>query len=260
MGKDDKKRSEIIEDDIVEYYIHDSEEDAEKQEDSVRGEFKFDFDIDDHLTEEIYEFPIQRQSNLLFCSALMLVGAVALCTAFYVGTNISANRERIEYALENIRKVDSEYLAADAENRQLIEDIRQLTDESLKLKERQGTIQDYTNTKQSLEKKLSELKSTFQQKNDDLYNKRQALNALKESQKENFSVKLTPGVYVVGKNIPAGKYDVTGEGSIIASTSVRESVINLKLDPNTKTSVELKVEHTIKLNRTTNFVLTENAQ
>ena len=60
---------------------------------------------------------------------------------------------------------------------------------------------------------------------------------------------------VLTVNIPAGSYDVSGEGSLIGATSVGETKINIQLSRDTKTQLELKDGYTVKLNHTTEFIL-----
>ena len=69
---------------------------------------------------------------------------------------------------------------------------------------------------------------------------------------------LTPGVYTVGKNLPPGTYNVTGAGSMIASTAAGEMKINMQLsaEPN---RAELRDGYTVKLNKSTTFAVSAAA-
>lgn len=231
---------------------------GQKKEPEQRpGLLKFDFDIDDGLIEEIYEFPAQHKNNLLFYSACIFVAAAFLCTAFYVGANSSASDEEIADALDRMRASDSGYADAVAENEQLTEEIKELTRQSLEAQELTGALGDYEDMKQTLETRLEEAKADFQSKNDELYNLNQELSTLRA---QSYSVTLTPGVYSVGKNIPAGTYEVSGSGSIIAATAAGETRINMQLSPDTPSSAELRDGYTVKINRTTDFVLSAAAE
>ena len=252
-----------MEEEIAEYYHEEQKKSKEKADEKPAvqpkkkskpksGLLKFDFDIDDGLTEEIYEFPIQQHSNLLFCSACILVAAIFLCTAYSVGTNRSASQSRIQAVLEQLRTNDSNYLDATEKNQQLDRELADLMQQQLEIQELTNTLGDYDGTKQSLEKKLQDAKDNFQQKNDTLYSLNQEIQTLKQ---QTLSMTLTPGVYYVGKNIPAGSYDVSGEGSLIGATSVGETKINIQLSRDTKTQLELKEGYTVKLNHTTEFIL-----
>lgn len=222
---------------------------------------RFDFDIDDSLIEEIYEFPSQKKNDLLFYSACIFVAAAFLCTVFYVGVSSSSSDDEIADALDRMRASDSSYAEAIAENEQLTEEIKELTRQSLEAQELTGALGNYEDMKQSLETKLEEAKANFQSKNDELYNLNQELSALK-AQQNSYSVTLTPGVYIVGQNIPAGTYDITGAGSIIAATAAGETRINMQLSEDAPSRAELKNGYTVKINRMTGFALSaaENAE
>lgn len=236
-----------------------SDDNRKEEPEQERGLLKFDFNIDDSLIEEIYEFPAQHKNDLLFYSACVFVAAAFLCTAFYVGTNGSASDEEVAIALDSMRTSDSGYAAAIAENEQLTEEIKVLTRQSLEAQELTGALGDYEDMKQTLETRLEEAKADFQSKNDELYNLNQELSALR-AQRDTYSVTLTPGVYSVGKNIPAGTYEVSGVGSIIAATAAGETRINMQLSPDSPSSVELRDGYTVKINRTTDFVLSAAAE
>lgn len=255
MDKDSSiDTSVLLEEEIVEYYKNQNEKSENTQ--NTEKKFSFDINMNDSLIEEIYEFPPPRQSKLLFCSACLLVGTVAVCTMFCLGMNKSADRESAEFALGNMRYADVDYLMAEEENEQLKDEVKKLSEQALDLNEKYGDISNYDNAKDLVLDKLNQAKEKFQTKNDNLYNINQEIKGIKEADGNSNSIVLTPGVYSVGKNIPEGKYNVTSEGTIATSLS-GESKDNLPLAPQTAVSVELKNGYTLKINATTTFELAQ---
>ena len=216
---------------------------------------KFDFDINDTLNEVIYDFPISKQNNLLFCSTCILIASLFLCTVYTVATNSETDTEQVQLMLNHLRTTDNDYLSADSENRFLTEEIKELSGDALNFQEINGTVGDYGNTVQSLEKKLETLKSEFIAKNDELYTLNQEVIALRDQTFEVSTIDLFPGVYTVGKNIPVGTYNITGAGSLIVSTSAKEVRENVQLNESEATVIELKSGYVVKINRSTRFVL-----
>lgn len=221
------------------------------------GVFRFGFDIDDELGEELYEFPARRGNTFVFCAACTFVAAAFLCTAFYVGANRSSGSGDAQKTLDMMRAADSRYAEAVFENERLTEEIKDLTRQSLEAQELTGALGDYEDMKQALETRLEESQAEYQAKNDELYSLNSEIAALKSRQGE-YSVTLTPGVYTVGKNLPPGTYNVTGAGSMIASTAAGEMKINMQLsaEPN---RAELRDGYTVKLNKSTTFAVSAAA-
>lgn len=257
MANQKKKKisdNEVISEEIAQYYSQ-----AEKAtSEEIKKPFKFSFDIDDTLTEEIYDFHNEEpHEKLLFCSACVLAASVFLCTAFILGINTSSDRDQIDIFIEKLKTVDADYVNAKAENAVLTDEVNNLAHEALEAQERLATLDDYETTKQSLSKKLADKKTEFQTKNDELYNLNQELKNINEA---TLDISLTPGVYSIGTNLLEGTYDVTGDGSIIAATSMRETVINSALDKSTPVRLELKSGYTIKINCTAKFTFVSALQ
>lgn len=236
-------------------YDFDSEEYDIDAENTSSQLLKFDFDINDTLNEVIYDFPIGKQNNLLFCSTCILIASLFLCTVYTIATSGSTDTEQVQLMLNHLRTTDSDYLSADSENRFLTEEIKELSGDALYFQEISGTVGNYGNTVQSLENKLEALKSEFIAKNDELYTLNQEVIALRDRTFEAATIDLFPGVYTVGKNIPVGTYNITGAGSLIVSTSAKEVRENVQLNESEATVIELKSGYVVKINRSTRFVL-----
>ncbi|MDD6485000.1 MAG: hypothetical protein PUF72_10615 [Clostridiales bacterium] len=251
----DAQQEEIIEEVLSYYKDKKLSEEEIPPERHTSDSFSFGFSADDVLSEEIIE--LNKNSFLneaVFYLAAVLLAVGAMASAFTMGTSLGAGDDKVSFLTEELRISDEKYNAATAEQKSLNEKLASLTAEHLDTRERAGTIEEYADTKESLEKKLSELSAKAKELNDTLYNKRQTLNAAKESG-EKYTITLTPGVYTVGKNLPKGTYSVTGEGSIIASTSAKETKINEQLSADTPASLTLEAGYTIKINKSTTFKL-----
>ncbi len=233
--------TELTPEEVTEYFKPDEEKTEEK--------FRFGFNIDDSLTEEIHEFPTPQQSRLLFVSACVFASALFLCTAFIAGTNLSAGSEQTAAALEQLRAVSSEYHDVTEKKNELTEEVRKLSDEELDSQSTANSLNNFDSAKKALEEKLNTAKADFQKKNDELYEINAALNGIDESA---YTIKLEPGEYSVGADIPEGTFSVTGNGSIIASTSANEAVINMQLS-DSPNIVVLKTGYTVKINCTAEF-------
>ena len=105
----------------AEYYDNINKElDEELSESASKGEepertedrFSFGFDINDELTEELYEFPKERGGSLIFYAACTFVAAAFLCTSFYLGAGKTADSEETQRVLELMSASDAEYAAA----------------------------------------------------------------------------------------------------------------------------------------------------
>ncbi len=252
----------------AEYYDNINKElDEELSESASKGEeperteerFSFGFDINDELTEELYEFPKERGGSLIFYAACTFVAAAFLCTSFYLGAGKTADSEETQRVLELMSASDAEYAAALEENEALSAELSELSSRRLELRELASSVGDYEETKKSLEERLAAAKADFQSKNDELYSLNQEIAALK-SQDGKYTVTLTPGVYAVGENLPAGTYNITGEGSIIGATAAGETKINMQLSPDEANSAELRSGYTVKINRTTTFTLSQASE
>ncbi len=253
------KQIPVTEDEVLEiagYYSNQTADTTDtitpEQHQAPKKPFKFSFDINDTLKEEIYEFKdnTRLQGRFLFASACVFGAAIFICAVFLLGINLSSDRADIELALEKLRTVSSEYTGIDAENKQLLAEVEELSYESLQLADRTAMLEDYETTKQTFEKKLDEMNAEVKAKNDELYNINEELKGLRS---HTGTIMLTPGTYVVGKNIPEGGYNITGNGSIIGATPEKETVINAPLYPTSPSRIELKNGYTIKINCTTTF-------
>lgn len=244
---------EVLSEDIAGYYSNKSYPDtSDKKIQTPKQPFKFSFNINDTLKEEIYEFKntARLQGRFLFCSLCVLGAAVLICSAFLLGINLSTTRTDIELALKTLRTVSSEYTGIDAENKQLLAEVEELSREALPLSEKTQMLEDYETTKQSFEQQLDTTNAEVKIKNDELYNITEELKALRS---HTGTIMLTPGTYVVGKNIPEGAYNITGNGSILGATPEKETVINAPLYPTSSSRIELKNGYTIKINCTATF-------
>lgn len=262
MSKKKKKQSEIIHDEILlnevaDYYKNaeiESEDISVKQKDSEK--FSFGFDINDRLSEEILEVNNEGPlNNVIFYLAVMLLAVFSLSTAYRIGINMNSSKEKTDYFVDEIKSSDVNYNNALEKQEELNNEIAKLTGETLDAKERKGSIEEFADTQKKLEEKLSELENQQKTLNDQLYAKRQELKEAKNNGGGEYSVTLTPGVYTVGKNLPQGTYNVTGAGSLIASTAARETKINEQLNSEKPVSVKLESGYMIKINKYTTFKL-----
>lgn len=231
--------NELTPEEVTEYYKSDEKITNEK--------FKFDFNIDDSLAEEIHEFEQPGQSRLLFASACIFAASLFLCTAFVAGTNLSSGSTQTSIFLEQLRTVSTEYHDALEKKKELTEEVSKLSDKELETQSTASSIDNFETAKKALDEKLELIKDDVQKKSDELNEINNDLNGASSQ-----SITLTPGVYVVGVNMPEGAFSVTGNGSMLAATIAKETAINMQLSDSPNV-VTLKSGYTVKINCTAVF-------
>ena len=115
-------------------------------------------------------------------------------------------------------------------------------------------MQDYESKSTDVNTRLENLRNELNSLNSEIETKKQTLAELESSisSKTSSIVSLSPGIYTVGKNIVAGKYLVTGSGSILISTSSGATKINTVINSD-GTQVTLENDDTIKLETRARF-------
>ena len=259
MSKNKKKKTaspkleNINIEEIIDYY-------KDKQSPDIEAQLSHDIKTEEPKQENSESKTDKNAvflNELTFYLAAVLIAVCAIASAFHIGTKSNSDDEAIAGITKNLRAGDIEYNDSVLKNKELNDKLTALSAESLAIKEREGTVKDFETTKESLDKKLNSLKQEAKKLNDELYEKRQRLKASKENNSDEYSVTLTPGVYTVGKNLPYGTYNVSSEGSIIASTPARETKINEQLSSDKPISLRLETDYTIKINKKTVFKLIE---
>ena len=256
MDNDEKftAADDAVNEEIAEYYKNNKSTDKE-QKTPQKQKYKFDFNIEDVLNEEIYEFDVKKEQDIfLFCSMCIFIATLILYGSFAFGTSRTIDNAKLEETKEKFRRIDEDYINAVKENKELIAEIDELNILSAQSKEKSLGLEDYESTKTTLKKRLSDAENRYKKANDELYELNQRLLQMSQT---TGSLTLTPGVYTVGTNIPEGTYDVLGNGSLLASTTAHESVINERLNGNNPIKVTFENGYTVKINCNVAFNITD---
>lgn len=223
---------------------------------SKNDSLKLSLDITNGLTEEIHDFGNKnnQRENLIFYSVSLLVSLGIMVSSFYIGEKMYPDKESIPNITEALKLTDEDYIQETATNAALISEKESLTQASLEQQEELSKLKNFSDNKESLEKKLGETKAEYEKLNNELTKKKAEAEAHKN---QAYSITLNPGVYTAGVNIPAATFEATGNGSIIASSSAKETKINEKLSPTIPVTVKFFEGYTIKVNAVTKFIIKE---
>ena len=151
-------------------------------------------------------------------------------------------------------KTSTEYREAAQDYDSIKETIDELTKERDEKQAVFDAMQDYESKSTDVNTRLENLRNELNSLNSEIETKKQTLAELESSisSKTSSIVSLSPGIYTVGKNIVAGKYLVTGSGSILISTSSGATKINTVINSE-GTQVTLENDDTIKLETRARF-------
>ena len=219
-----------------------------------KNHFSFDVDSTNELTEEIFMFSENNYKNnaLVFFVGLIAICITILFISYQFGARLNIDRENLPQIFENLKQSDADYIEESATKDALMSETESLTQELLTKQGEAGQLKSYSINKDTLISKRDELKNKLEKLTNELETKKNNNNSTQASL---YTLTLNPGVYNVGKNIPAATYSVTGNGSIIASSAEKETKINEKLSPDIALEVQLHQDYTVKINTVTKFIL-----
>lgn len=156
--------------------------------------------------------------------------AVSLCI---IGGSVAAalkmpRDEAVDNEYIDELRHSEDYVKLQKEYAGLSKEVNDLTEALKEKKETVEFIEDYDNKKAELTSKIDTLK---QEINDITYNINQKQAEIAEldkiiSDRAGTMITLSPGRYVVGSNIAAGKYSVTGAGKLSVASSSNKSKVN----------------------------------
>ncbi len=160
-------------------------------------------------------------ADIGFIAAVMVVSIAVLLLSHYLGT--LGVKDPVLVEAEYLRLLDSSSKYNDTvDNISAInEEIEELTRErDLKQSEYDALIS-YRNGIGTVEDYIAQLQAQLDTLNAENQKKQAEIDALTSgiSDKVSTIMNLSPGIYTVGESIAAGKYTVTGSGSILVSSS-----------------------------------------
>lgn len=225
---------------------------------SEKNEKRFLFNINstNELTEEIYTFSSDNNTKptILFILAIIILSFTTAYLAFQFGALLNVDTTTMTDIYNELKQTDTEYTEEYATHKTLVSENEQLTQDLLTKQSETGQLNDYSMNKDTLAKKLDEVKDKHEKLKTSIEERK---TQIEQSGESVYNLTLNPGVYIVGKNIPAATFDVTGNGSIIASSSSNETKINEKLAKDTAITLHFLDGYTVKITSITKFVLKE---
>ena len=169
----------------------------------------------------------ERKKFYITLASSVVVSLALIGCAAIISLNLPRNSETDEAYIEELRQQD-EYVNLQKEYATLSKEVNDLDASLAEKKEKVEYIDDYDNKKAELTLKIDSQK---QQINDITYNINQKTAEIEELDKiiadrSGTIITLSPGRYIVGTNIAAGKYSVSGAGKLSVATSDNKSKVN----------------------------------
>ena len=169
----------------------------------------------------------ERKKFYITLASSVVVSLALIGCAAIISLNLPRNSETDEAYIEELRQQD-EYVNLQKEYATLSKEVNDLDASLAEKKEKVEYIDDYDNKKAELTLKIDSQK---QQINDITYNINQKTAEIEELDKiiadrSGTIITLSPGRYIVGTNIAAGKYSVSGAGKLSVATSDNKSKLN----------------------------------
>lgn len=207
---------------------------------------------DNEIQSEIYG--LSEKGRLIIYRSLSAVISVCIIAAsFILAYFMPGNEEIIKEQQETLRQ-EKDYESLKSRHDTLKTDIENLTASNKEKKEQIDKISDFDNTKAELRTQITARAYELNELNAQIEEKRKTVAELDASIAEKTPPEtiLPPGKYIVGKNIAAGKYRVTGTGKFMAANAAGKSKINTTLG-STPTEVTLEKNDVIKFDSKVKF-------
>lgn len=242
---------EVLTENIAEYYKNEPDE---EQENEQKNETEEKLTVTDETEKNFFRFfrhktksrvnviggteapneihvsfygVTERKKFYITLASSVVVSLALIGCAAIISLNLPRNSETDEAYIEELRQQD-EYVNLQKEYATLSKEVNDLDASLAEKKEKVEYIDDYDNKKAELTLKIDSQK---QQINDITYNINQKTAEIEELDKiiadrSGTIITLSPGRYIVGTNIAAGKYSVSGAGKLSVATSDNKSKVN----------------------------------
>ncbi len=202
---------------------------------------------DDEIQSEIYGISEKGRIILYRCISAA-VSVFIIVTAFVLAYFLPGNDEIINKQLSQLRSED-EYTSLKSRHNALATEVDNLKTTNKSKTKQVNQINDIDNTKAKLRTDITAKSYELDELNAQIKDKRNTIEQLDKqiAQKAASETILPSGKYVVGKNIAAGKYYVTGSGMFTLANASGKSKINTTMG-NTPLEVTLEDNDIMKFN------------
>ena len=257
---------DLMNEDIIEYYKNlpvDDTTEIEHKPNSVKDKIAGIFKSGNRLTvitgdnNEIDKGSVfsNKTRELLSYCAVGLVCIAIIVSSLFIAARLPKDEARAE-ELASIKRESDDYKSLQSDFESINSEV-----ESLKtsLNEKQSSVENIKNYEQSrisLRNELDSKKKELSSLNDETKSLQAELDKLNdETEKKTSSIlTLSPGKYVVGSNIPPGKYSVAGSGKFMVADSKNKSKYNEVLN-SSPFEIELNDGDIIKTDTTVKLTL-----
>lgn len=194
-----------------------------------------------------------RRYNIIVYSVTAILCIILIGGAFLLAINMPGDDKIISAHADSLRN-DESYITLETEFESLSYTVNKLRIDAETKKEKVENIKDYDNTKAELRTKIEAKKNELIKLSDEVNKQTSELNNLNsEIDKNSGSIlSLPPGTYTVGKNLPVGKYSVTGSGKFMAASKDGESKENSVLGTDA-IEITLEKDDIVKIESTCKF-------
>ena len=184
---------------------------------------------DDDIQSQIYGLS-EKGRVVLYRVTSAVICAVIIAVSFVLAYYLPGNEEKVEKYKADFREQD-EYKDIKSTYDSLTNEINDLKTSNEDKKKQIEQIDDIDNTKADLRAKITDKSYELNGLNAQIAQKRSEIEELDKSISEKSAPETvySPGKYTAGKNIPIGKYSVTGTGKFMVASSSGISKLNTTL-------------------------------
>lgn len=207
---------------------------------------------DSEIQSETYGLS-EKGRIILYRSLSAVISVCIIAGSFVLAYFLPGNEDIIKEQQEAMRQ-EKDYASLKSRHDALKTDVENLKASNKEKKEQIDKISDFDNTKAELRTQITAKAYELNELNAQINEKRKTISELDASiaEKTPPETVLPPGKYIVGKNIAAGKYRVTGTGKFMVASAAGKSKINTTLG-STPTEVTLDKNDVIKFDSKVKF-------
>lgn len=176
-----------------------------------------------------------KKLSIILSATPVLIAAIVSVAAYRSGYIEPKSDSAVDNRYVELSNNSTEYNSLLSQVSELGVDIDDLTHERDSKQSEYNALLAYRSGESSTENELSDLQNQLDELTKSNEEKQAQIDSLTAdiAEKASTIMNLTPGIYTVGENIIAGKYTVTGSGSIMVSSSKGSMKLNtiLKAEP-----------------------------
>lgn len=184
---------------------------------------------DEDVATKVYG--LSEKGRMYLYRGISIAVSVCIIAASFVLAYFLPGNEAVINERKAELRAEKEYTSLKSRHTALKKEVTKLRKSNAQKKEQVGKITDFDNTKAELSSKITAKKYELTELNTQISEKRAKISELDSQIAEKAPPEsiLPPGRYVIGKNIAAGKYMLTGTGKFMVATPNGKSKLNTTL-------------------------------